>query len=798
MHTLPSLGLNHPRSVAALSVLAALVIAFLAVAPTVWPADFSALPEIRVDTDPENMLDPGNPDRVRHRQQKALFNLHDTIVVGVVNPGAEAGVYTPQVLGEVHALISDLKDLQWKEEGKEVGVIPGDIMAPSTVDNIEQAGIGSVRFDWLMPKPPETEDAARAVRKKLENIPMYEGTLSSQTGKALALYIPVTSKKESHDVSMVVKEKIATFESPAEWHITGLPVANDTFGVQMFRQMMISAPMAMLLIFLLMWLFFRKVRLILSPMVLAVLSVMITMGALVISGNTIHIMSSMIPIFIMPIAVLDAVHILSDFFDRYRDTGDRRKTLEHVMDELWRPMLFTSVTTAAGFGSLALTPVPPVQVFGVFISLGVLVAWFLTMTFIPAWIMLIPEKRLAGLGGAFEESDHHGLLERNLQFLARFTYVRAKAILAGVLVVGVLSVWGISLIVINDNPVKWFHEDHPIRVADEALNKRFAGTYPAYLALDARKAETAEPFKSPEVLKWVEKFQTDLQADKRVGKTMALTDLVKTVYRELLGGHDQDFKIPGSSAAVAQTIMTYEGSHRPDDVWRLVTPSFDRGVIWLQLKSGDNAAMSEVVKKARGWIEKNPPPVEMQAEWFGLTYINVVWQEKMVGGMLKAFLSSFAVVLILMALMFRSVLWGALAMVPLTVTIALIYGVIGFVGKPYDMPTAVLSSLSLGLAVDYAIHFLARSRAMRSRFESWRETLPAVFGDPARAIVRNVIVIGIGFLPLLAAPLLPYQTVGILISSILLAAGAATLIILPALLTLLRRPAFNETKGDVS
>jgi hypothetical protein len=116
----------------------------------------------------------------------------------------------------------------------------------------------------------------------------------------------------------------------------------------------------------------------------------------------------------------------------------------------------------------------------------------------------------------------------------------------------------------------------------------------------------------------------------------------------------------------------------------------------------------------------------------------------------------------------------------------------GFVGKDYDMPVAVLSALSLGLAVDYAIHFLGRARQLQAEHGSWHSASGPLFGDPARAIVRNVIAVGVGFLPLLAAPLVPYRTVGIFISAILLAAGVATLFILPALITLLERWMFVD------
>jgi predicted RND superfamily exporter protein len=126
-------------------------------------------------------------------------------------------------------------------------------------------------------------------------------------------------------------------------------------------------------------------------------------------------------------------------------------------------------------------------------------------------------------------------------------------------------------------------------------------------------------------------------------------------------------------------------------------------------------------------------------------------------------------------------------MIPLSMTIIFVYGLIGFVGKDYDMPIAVLSSLSLGLAIDYAIHFLARSREIHAKTQNWKQTVEQMFQEPARAISRNIFVVGIGFLPLLLSPLKPYQTVGFFIAAILITAGIATLFIIPASITLFQK-----------
>lgn len=872
---------RHYRAVTATIVGVTVIVAALAALPAVWPNALPRLHTITVDTDPENMLSEDEAVRIFHHRMKKALTLHDMVVVGVVNEEHPDGVFNPESLRRIYELTQFAKTLQWEEDGRTEGVVEVDLIAPSTVDNIEQGGPGVVKFEWLMPQPPQTADEARAIRDKARRLPFLDGTLVSEDGKAICLYLPLTRKDLSQRVYVALKEEIARLGGDDRFYITGLPVAEDVFGVEMFVQMAISAPAAMLVIFLLMLVFFRKLVLILSPMIIAMVSVILTMGALIIAGFPVHIMSSMIPIFIMPIAVLDAVHILSEFFERYQATRDREKTIVHVMDELFSPMLYTSLTSAAGFASLALTPIPPVQVFGVFVALGILAAWVLTIAFLPAYVMFIRPQTLERFGAkhaAAAGAAPATAMARLLHATGRLTYRQAKPILAISAVVLVVAGYGISRIEINDNPVKWFTPSHDIRIADRVLNEHFGGTYMAYLALrapderydaktlmadfaaraqargeelkeelpaapavfaelqtltrdiatnaksqrdafaaladavgaklDAAEGDAAfawdeaslfvdtqrqrrEVFKDPAVLRYMADVQRALAGTGIVGKSNSLADIVKTVHRELLEGADNEFRIPDNNRMVAECLMQYQNSHRPHDLWHFVTPDYRTASIWVQLTSGDNKDMSAVAAALDDYVAANPPPAGLKTDWFGLTYINVEWQKKMVVGMLQAFAGSFLVVFLLMTILFRSLLWGLLSMVPLTVTIVTIYGALGLVGKAYDMPVAVLSSLSLGLAVDFAIHFLARSRRFyEQRPGTWQQVLPGIFGEPARAIVRNIIVIATGFTPLLLAPLMPYKTVGVLLAMILLLSGVATLLILPALVRMVEHRLF--------
>ncbi|MBC8206256.1 MAG: MMPL family transporter, partial [Kiritimatiellales bacterium] len=364
-------------------------------------------PKVQFDNDPENMLSPDEPIRVFHNQNKANYDLYDMVIVGVVNTNHPDGVFNVETLGRIDTLTQQLlslrqnaaglpeitvpspfvPDLQPESARKRIlakvfgndpnrlfddeggsAIVKPELISPSVVDNIKQAEKGSLKIEYLMEEPPATREEAITIRDDAMNNPLYKGTLVSEDEKAIALYIPLIEKTYSYNVANLVEQLTKDWPAEDQVYITGQPVAQDTFGVEMLVQMASSAPMAGLVIFLLLLLFFRRISLIIAPMLVAVVSVLCTMGLLIGLGFDVHIMSSMIAIFLMPIAVADSVHILSEFFDTYHRFKDKKETVRHVVGHLFMPMLYTSLTTIAGFASLIFTPIPPVRVFGAHVA----------------------------------------------------------------------------------------------------------------------------------------------------------------------------------------------------------------------------------------------------------------------------------------------------------------------------------------------------------------------------------------------------------------------------------------------
>ncbi|PKB78389.1 MAG: hypothetical protein BZY88_18660 [SAR202 cluster bacterium Io17-Chloro-G9] len=735
------LGLRWPKAV----LLAAVVIT-LALGALIYLAE--------IDTDPENMLPSDDPVRTLNRSMRTDFGTRDILVVAVVD---QSGVVTGEHLAAASRLIDEI----------------------ALLDRIVPEGIISFKSAASVPEGELSQEEADQIAVTVDEDPLLAGKVISPDRLGLAIYVPLESKDAANGVASAIEKILDRGDVPdsATFHLAGLPLAEEAFGRDMFLQMALLAPLAGLLVFLLMFFFFRKLTLVIPAMLVAMFSVMWTMGLLAGTGFTLHIMSSMIPIFLMPIAILDSIHILSEFFDLYPEYQDRRATLRAVYKELFVPITFTTITTAVAFASLALAPIPPVQVFGLFVAFGVFSAWLLTMIMIPAFVMVLSEDGLKrSLAG--NEPAQVRVISGGLRRLGRVATKRNYIIPAAFLLLAIAAVPGVFQINVNDNPVRWFKAGSEIRAASEELNRRFPGTYNASLVLEAEKPGMLA---NPEVAFSVAALQSLWKGIDVVGQTTSYVDVVTrdTVPKSAFEA------IPEDRDTIVRSLESAAASPSGGITASLITQDFRRANVQLVMKNGDNQAMQRVVDRTEAYLEGQPLPAGISAEWAGETYLNLVWQNKMVSGMLKAFLATFGVVFILMVVLFRSLRWAILAMLPMSATILLVYGVVGFSGRDYDMPLAVLSTLVLGIGVDFAIHFIQRYRDLVKASPSGQSVaLTQMFEEPARALTRNALIIAIGFAPMAFAALVPYIVVGVLLAAIMLLSWLASLLLLPAVIAL--------------
>jgi len=297
-------------------------------------------------------------------------------------------------------------------------------------------------------------------------------------------------------------------------------------------------------------------------------------------------------------------------------------------------------------------------------------------------------------------------------------------------------------------------------VASERLNDELPGTFAANLVLTA---DDPADLTSPETLATVAGLQSEWANGDVVGTSASYADLLGGATGESADAALDEVR---AQSALVSTLITADGQHAN---------------IRLQLRDGDNQAMRSVVDATDDQLALLPLPEGVTAEWAGETYLNLVWQDEMVSGMLVGFIVTLAIVTALLVLLFRSIKWALIGIAPVLWTILAVYGAIGLVGKSYDMPIAVLSTLVLGIGVDFAIHFVERFRELQADLGDARLAIEAFAEEPARALSRNAAVIAVGFTPLLLSSLTPYVIVGFFLASIIALSWLATVVALPAL-----------------
>ncbi|MEK7675672.1 MAG: MMPL family transporter [Verrucomicrobiota bacterium] len=583
--------------------------------------------------------------------------------------------------------------------------------------------------------------------------------------------------------------------------MAGDPVARDTFGAQMFRQMGVFSPVAGMVMCVVLWLMFRSGALVAANMGVAMLSVVWAMGALIACGYPMHIMSSMIPVFLMAIST-DTVHIFNEFYFRFGELRDKRAAVLETMRVVGSPVVLSDLTTAAAFASLATGPIVPVKVFGIFVAVGTLGILLMSFTVVPAVLMLMGERRLQAMAER-QQADQPGA-SGWLAALGRLGVKRSRAVLLAGLGLLALAAFGMSQIRVNNNMVSWFRARSEIRQADRVLNEKLGGTATGYLVV---RGPSADFIKRPETLRWIESLQRELEKDPLVGKTVSVADVVKRINRVLHGDQARFETIPDSTEVIAQQLFVFTMAVKPRDLDSLVDYPFQSANVILQLKSWDADVMRHAMARAESFARAHPLaglPAATAAQAgaavkpAGIAYFNLVWNHDVLWGMLIGFISSLVLVLVLLVIEYRSLRWGVVSFVPLLFTVALIYGAVGLIGKDFDMPISVLSTLSLGMAIDFAIHFVSRFRqrlaetgfnatASGANSSALADALLWTVARPGRGVIRNAVLFASGFFVMLFASLTPYITVGAFMAAMMLLSAVATLLYLPALIVVFGR-----------
>jgi hydrophobe/amphiphile efflux-3 (HAE3) family protein len=676
-----------------------------------------------------------------------------------------------------------------------------DVLNETTLRRIQSLSKGFNRmkdFDMVMSlfdaKNIKGEYGAMVVEPAIKRIPRSESRrerLREQVMKNELAYGLVVSK-DFHYTAIILnsitgksdKELMATIDgmlkdNPGNEKVTmfGQPYLRNEANTKIANDAMLLLPVGLLVMIIFLMFSFRQIRGAVLPFMVVVVSIVIAMAVIPLMGWQMSIIGILVPIMMIAIANNYGVH----FITRFQELHARhpRMPMEHIVADvttyLKKPVILTGLTTMVGVSGLITHIMLPAKQMGVASVIGVGFALLLSLTLIPAIMLLLKKGRVVKSATGSENT----IFNRILNGIAHFATRNPRQVIFIFAAFLILAVFGLSRFRVAADYNNLLPERHPYIQALYAIDKYFGGTKTINIMFEG-------DIKDPSILKRMDHYEHELGKMPQVGNINSIARVIRIMSRAINDPSDKLYdKIPDTRAAVAQYLEIYSMSGDPEDFEELVDFDYTKALMSVQYRANDMKTLREVEDKIYS-LTKNDGNV---SEIGGFSLIEKELSQAVAKGQVYSLLFAFVAIAILLILIFRSLSAGLLGSIPLFFTVFSIFGLMGWFGIELDIVTALLSSISIGLGVDYSIHLFWRLKAELKNGRSYAGAITESLRTIGRGITINALSVILGFsvLFLSAFPFIHSFAFLITLSIFLCLTGA--LVLIPAL-CMLTEPKF--------
>jgi predicted RND superfamily exporter protein len=552
-------------------------------------------------------------------------------------------------------------------------------------------------------------------------------------------------------------------------HTTGVPFVRAEVVSLMLTDLVRYVPLTGLLFGVTICLLFRRLLTGLGPLISVVGAIIWAMGVLLSTGMTLNILSVLIPVLILIIGVADGIHLVSRYREELPIDGDPERAMGRTMRHMAVACFLTTFTTAAGFGSLIIADTRVIRDFGLQAGVAVMVTWVGVMLFLPTWMAFVP-TRLVGA----PPTEHPGIERRIFSTIADLVAARPRAVILVALLATILAGINGSGVRPSSHLLEMYRPGHPtftsITLAEDALS----GVVPIFIHIEAAEGDLLDP----EDLSRIATLQAALQAEEPGRWTTSIASYVGRIHSALTG----EDALPDSREAIAQELLLAEMSGELP-LSEVVTEDYRQARIMALCVDAGGPEFVAMHARLQEQAEALFPDARVDVTGDGLI------ASIGIGGLISDLLSSvgmvFAVILVVMWLMLRSVRLALISAVPNLVPLVFTLAALGLMGADLQTSNIVSFTVAVGLAVDDTIHFLVRYR--QESASGAPDPIRRTFLGAGHAIVLTSLLLIAGFGVLASSDLTTTRHFGILSSATMLAAVLADLFLLPAMLHLLEK-----------
>ena len=344
---------------------------------------------------------------------------------------------------------------------------------------------------------------------------------------------------------------------------------------------------------------------------------------------------------------------------------------------------------------------------------------------------------------------------------------------------------GIAFLKVDSNEENFFPERHEVKQGANIINDKFGGSESISILFSG-------DILSPELLLRMEKYAAEMEKLDAVDYTMGFSQVIREISKALNDPGDPLYdRIPPSREAVAQYMELYSMSGDPEELEQIVDFNYEYAHLMIRINDANVETVEGIMDRLRSLTE-NDPAVEVIG---GYGFIRAQLASKVLVGTYYSLGIALLIIFVLLASIFRSLQAGLLGIIPLSVAVLVLFGLMGILGIRLDVATALLSSIMIGVGVDYTIHFLWRYREERRENRTPTEAVITTITTTGRGIIFNALSVIVGFSVLIISAFTPIRFFGVLIVVSVLCCLVGALVILPALV-LRFRFSFLEPRID--
>ncbi len=746
----------------------------------------SQLPQLYKDTRADAFLSEDNPALVYKNKVKEQFGLSDPMVIAVVNR-SETGVFNPKTLALIEQLSDSLMVLD--------NIDPNRVLSLSTENNITGTADG-MEVDAFYEPYPDTQQQAERMRRAVADFPLYQGNLVAENGQAaliVAELVDETQAKATFNQLMALVEQ-AQLGANDQLHVAGEGAVSGYLGSYIDADAQKLNPMAGLIITLIMIFAFRRfIPALLGNLIIAA-SVLIPLSVMAVSDVPFFVITNALPVILIGISVADAIHIFSEYYDLQARHPERsvKSLVIAAMAEMWRPVTLTTLTTVAGFLGLYLAAyMPPFKFFGLFTAVGVFVAWFYSMLVLPAAMVLVKPK----VHPSFIKVARQEKTDRFSQFMAvlgALTLRNAGKVIVFFLLISGIGSYAALDLKVDEDRIATFHESEAIYIADQVINELMDGTNNLDIVIEA---DQPEGLFNPEYLLQMQALQSYAQTLPHVNGSTSIVDYLKQMNRSLNEGDKSQYLLPNDRELIAQYFLIYTASAEPTDFEEEVDYDYQIANIRLNLDSGKYSDIKPVVEALQAYIDQNFTSLGLKATLSGRVNVNYHWIKDLGESHFLGLAVTLLLVFAISAWLFRSLMAGALALLPVGGSILLVYTSMVLLDIPLGIGTSMFASVAVGLGVDFAIHTIDRLRVAFQRqpgissAADHEQAIMSLYPSTGRALLFNFLAIACGFGVLMSSQVVPLMNFGIIVALAVSTSFITSMTLIPALVKVFK-PAF--------